>query len=57
LAAGAESKNYSAGFDAPIMARLSGETPRHFSYRDAGNPAQIGQRKAGIDFGAIKPRG
>jgi hypothetical protein len=31
--------------------------PRHFSYRDAGSPAQIGQRKAGIDFGAIKPRG
>jgi len=42
---------------ASIKARLRGETPGPFRYRHAGSLAQIGKRKAVIDFGAIKLRG
>ena len=42
---------------AAIKARLSGEMPAPFRYRHAGSLAQIGKRKAVIDFGAIKLRG
>jgi len=42
---------------ASIMARLRGETPKPFRYSHAGSLAQIGKRKAVIDFGAIKLRG
>jgi NADH dehydrogenase len=42
---------------ASIMARLRGETPTPFRYSHAGSLAQIGKRKAVIDFGAIKLRG
>jgi NADH:ubiquinone reductase (H+-translocating) len=40
-----------------IRARLSGKTPTPFRYSHAGSLAQIGKRKAVIDFGAIKLRG
>jgi NADH dehydrogenase len=40
-----------------ILARLSGKTPAPFRYSHAGSLAQIGKRKAVIDFGAIKLRG
>lgn len=40
-----------------IKARLSGRTPFPFRYKHAGSLAQIGKRKAVIDFGAIKLRG
>jgi NADH:ubiquinone reductase (H+-translocating) len=40
-----------------IKARLRGETPAPFHYRHAGSLAQIGKRKAVIDFGRIKLRG
>jgi NADH dehydrogenase len=40
-----------------IRTRLSGETPAPFRYRHAGSLAQIGKRKAVIDFGTIKLRG
>jgi NADH dehydrogenase len=40
-----------------IKARLRGETPAPFRYRHAGSLAQIGKRKAVIDFGSIKLRG
>jgi NADH dehydrogenase len=42
---------------ASIRARLAGETPKPFRYSHAGSLAQIGKRKAVIDFGAIKLRG
>ena len=42
---------------ASIKARLSGETPKPFRYSHAGSLAQIGKRKAVIDFGTIKLRG
>ncbi len=42
---------------ASILARLSGKTPAPFRYSHAGSLAQIGKRKAVIDFGAIKLRG
>jgi NADH dehydrogenase len=42
---------------ASIKARLAGEAPAPFRYRHAGSLAQIGKRKAVIDFGAIKLRG
>jgi NADH dehydrogenase len=42
---------------ASIRARLRGETPAPFRYSHAGSLAQIGKRKAVIDFGAIKLRG
>jgi len=42
---------------ASIKARLAGELPAPFRYRHAGSLAQIGKRKAVIDFGAIKLRG
>ena len=42
---------------ASIKARLRGGTPTPFRYRHAGSLAQIGKRKAVIDFGAIKLRG
>src|ERR1700742_1567007 len=42
---------------ASIKARLRGETPTPFHYSHAGSLAQIGKRKAVIDFGAIKLRG
>src|SRR5271154_3077392 len=42
---------------ASIKARLSGKTPAPFRYSHAGSLAQIGKRKAVIDFGAIKLRG
>jgi NADH:ubiquinone reductase (H+-translocating) len=42
---------------ASIKARLSGKTPKPFRYSHAGSLAQIGKRKAVIDFGAIKLRG
>jgi NADH dehydrogenase len=42
---------------ASIRARLSGATPAPFRYSHAGSLAQIGKRKAVIDFGAIKLRG
>jgi NADH dehydrogenase len=40
-----------------IRARLLGEKPAPFRYRHAGSLAQIGKRKAVIDFGPIKLRG
>ena len=40
-----------------IKARLSGQTTKPFRYSHAGSLAQIGKRKAVIDFGAIKLRG
>ena len=40
-----------------IKARLSGGTPALFRYQHAGSLAQIGKRKAVIDFGRIKLRG
>jgi NADH dehydrogenase len=40
-----------------IKARLSGEKPPPFRYKHAGSLAQIGKRKAVIDFGRIKLRG
>jgi NADH dehydrogenase len=40
-----------------IRARLRGMTPPAFRYRHAGSLAQIGKRKAVIDFGWIKLRG
>jgi NADH:ubiquinone reductase (H+-translocating) len=42
---------------ASIRARLSGKAPAPFRYSHAGSLAQIGKRKAVIDFGAIKLRG
>lgn len=40
-----------------IKARLSGAKPAPFRYKHAGSLAQIGKRKAVIDFGRIKLRG
>jgi len=40
-----------------IKARLRGETPGPFRYQHAGSLAQIGKRKAVIDFGRFKLRG
>jgi NADH dehydrogenase len=40
-----------------IKARLRGDTPVPFRYQHAGSLAQIGKRKAVIDFGSIKLRG
>jgi NADH dehydrogenase len=40
-----------------IKARLDGSTPGPFRYKHAGSLAQIGKRKAVIDFGRIKLRG
>ncbi len=40
-----------------IKARLRGDTPDSFRYKHAGSLAQIGKRKAVIDFGSIKLRG
>ncbi|GAC1496250.1 MAG: hypothetical protein NVS2B1_04340 [Bradyrhizobium sp.] len=40
-----------------IKARLSGETLPPFRYRHAGSLAQIGKRKAVIDFGRLTLRG
>jgi NADH dehydrogenase len=40
-----------------IKARLRGDTPAPFRYKHAGSLAQIGKRKAVIDFGWIKLRG
>jgi NADH dehydrogenase len=40
-----------------IKARLSGRTRPPFRYKHAGSLAQIGKRKAVIDFGRIKLRG
>ncbi|MEA2796134.1 MAG: hypothetical protein QOI87_3514, partial [Bradyrhizobium sp.] len=40
-----------------IKARLRGGTPAPFRYKHAGSLAQIGKRKAVIDFGRIKLRG
>jgi len=40
-----------------IKARLHGGTPAAFHYQHAGSLAQIGKRKAVIDFGRIKLRG
>jgi NADH dehydrogenase len=40
-----------------IKARLAGGEPFPFRYKHAGSLAQIGKRKAVIDFGAIKLRG
>jgi NADH dehydrogenase len=40
-----------------IKARLGGGTSAPFRYRHAGSLAQIGKRKAVIDFGRIKLRG
>jgi NADH:quinone reductase (non-electrogenic) len=42
---------------ASIRARLRGEAPAPFRYSHAGSLAQIGKRKAVIDFGAFKLRG
>jgi NADH dehydrogenase len=42
---------------ASIKARLAGQTTAPFRYSHAGSLAQIGKRKAVIDFGAIKLRG
>ncbi|HLZ05952.1 MAG TPA: NAD(P)/FAD-dependent oxidoreductase [Bradyrhizobium sp.] len=42
---------------ASVKARLAGQVPAPFHYRHAGSLAQIGKRKAVIDFGAIKLRG
>jgi NADH dehydrogenase len=40
-----------------IKTRLRGGTPAPFRYKHAGSLAQIGKRKAVIDFGSIKLRG
>ncbi|WP_029586497.1 NAD(P)/FAD-dependent oxidoreductase [Bradyrhizobium sp. URHD0069] len=40
-----------------IKARLRGGTPAPFRYKHAGSLAQIGKRKAVIDFGRFKLRG
>ncbi len=40
-----------------IKARLRGDATAPFRYKHAGNLAQIGKRKAVIDFGSIKLRG
>jgi NADH dehydrogenase len=40
-----------------IKARLRGDPPAPFRYSHAGSLAQIGERKAVIDFGRIKLRG
>jgi NADH dehydrogenase len=40
-----------------IKGRLSGSAPAPFRYQHAGSLAQIGKRKAVIDFGRIKLRG
>jgi NADH dehydrogenase len=40
-----------------IKARLNGDTTRPFHYKHAGSLAQIGKRKAVIDFGRFKLRG
>ena len=40
-----------------IKARLRGVTPAPFRYQHAGSLAQIGKRKAVIDFGRFKLRG
>jgi NADH dehydrogenase len=40
-----------------IKARLRGETSAPFKYKHAGSLAQIGKRKAVIDFGRVKLRG
>jgi NADH dehydrogenase len=42
---------------ASIKARLRGEATTPFRYHHSGSLAQIGKRKAVIDFGAIKLRG
>jgi NADH:ubiquinone reductase (H+-translocating) len=42
---------------ASIKARLAGQTTTPFRYSHAGSLAQIGKRKAVIDFGTIKLRG
>jgi NADH:ubiquinone reductase (H+-translocating) len=42
---------------ASIRARLNGEALAPFRYRHAGSLAQIGKRKAVIEFGSIKLRG
>lgn len=42
---------------ASIKARLAGQTAKPFRYRHAGSLAQIGKRRAVIDFGTIKLRG
>ena len=42
---------------ASIRARLRGETSAPFRYSHAGSLAQIGKRKAVIDFGRVKLRG
>jgi NADH dehydrogenase len=42
---------------ASIKARLAGKTSTPFRYSHAGSLAQIGKRKAVIDFGRIKLRG
>jgi len=42
---------------ASIKARLRGETAPPFRYHHSGSLAQIGKRKAVIDFGTIKLRG
>ena len=42
---------------ASIKARLRGEVPGPFRYKHSGSLAQIGKRKAVIDFGRIKLRG
>jgi NADH:ubiquinone reductase (H+-translocating) len=42
---------------AAIKARLRGEKPAPFRYSHAGSLAQIGKRKAVIDFGWLKLRG
>jgi NADH dehydrogenase len=42
---------------AAIKARLAGQTMAPFRYSHAGSLAQIGKRKAVIDFGTIKLRG
>jgi NADH dehydrogenase len=40
-----------------IKSRLRGDTPAPFRYKHSGSLAQIGKRKAVIDFGRIKLRG
>src|SRR4029077_9761236 len=42
---------------ASIKARLQGKAPAPFRYHHSGSLAQIGKRKAVIDFGTIKLRG
>ena len=42
---------------AAIKARLGGKTSAPYVYKHSGSLAQIGKRKAIIDFGAIKLRG